>query len=137
MSDCPWESRIATAAAEGSLPDDLALHLAGCPVCRQAHAIAGELRQIANGFAGEPAPSAASMWWRLNLRSRRENARQAGKPLVWMRRIFYAAVAVVAPMELRSLPDLAGRTTVLGLVALSALVLPVSIALLTWSRSKV
>jgi hypothetical protein len=137
MSDCPWESRIALAVADGSLPEDLVLHLVGCPACREIHTIAGKMRQIANGLAEEPAPSAASMWWSLNLRSRRERARQAEKPLVWMRRIFYVAMAITALLELRSIPDLSGRTAVIGLVALSAVVLPVSIALLTWSRSKV
>jgi anti-sigma factor RsiW len=137
MSECPWESRIAIAVADGLLPEDLVLHLAGCPVCREAHSLARKMRQFANGLAEEPAPSAASMWWRLNLRLRRERAREAEKPLVWMRRIFYVAIALTALLELRSIADLSGRTAVIGLVALSAVVLPVSIALLTWSRSKV
>ena len=137
MSYCPWESRIAIAVAADSLPEDLVLHLVGCPGCREAHMIAGKMRRIANGLAEEPGPSAASMWWRLNLRLRRERAREAEKPLVWMRRIFYVVIALTAPLELRSIPDLSGRTAVIGLVALSAVVLPVSIALLTWSRSKV
>lgn len=137
MSECPWESKIAIAVADGSLPEDLVLHLVGCPVCREAHTIAWKMRQIASGLAEEPGPSAASMWWRLNLRLRRERARQAEKPLVWMRRIFYVVIGLTAPLELRLMPDLSGRTAVVGLVALSAVVLPVSIALLTWSRSKV
>lgn len=137
MSDCPWESRIAIAVADGSPPEDLVLHLAVCPSCREAHSVAGKMRQFAKGLAEEPVPSAASMWWRLNLRLRRERARQAERPLVWMRRIFYVAIALTAPLELRSIPDLSGRTAVIGLVALSTVVLPVSIALLTWSRSKV
>jgi hypothetical protein len=137
MSDCPWESRIAIGVSDGSLPEDLVFHLVGCPVCREAHSIAGKMRRFANGMAEESGPSAASMWWRLNLRLRRERARQAEKPLVWMRRIFYVVIALTAPLELRSIPDLSGRTAVIGLVALSAVVLPVSIALLTWSRSKV
>jgi len=77
------------------------------------------------------------MWWRLNLRLRRERARQAEKPLLWMRRIFYVVIALIAPLEFRSITNLSGRTAVIGLVALSAVVLPVAIALLTWSRSKV
>lgn len=137
MSDCPWESRIRIAVAEGSLPEDLVLHLAGCPVCSEAHSVAGKMRQFANGLAEEPGPSAASMWWRLNLRLRRERARQAEKPLLWMRRIFYVVIALIAPLEFRSITNLSGRTAVIGLVALSAVVLPVAIALLTWSRSKV
>jgi hypothetical protein len=136
MSECPWESRIAIAVRDGSLPEDLVLHLVGCPVCREVHTVAGKMREIANRLAEEPAPSAASMWWRLNLRLRRERARQAEKPLVWMRRIFYVALALTALLELGSIPDLSGRTAVIAIVALSAVVVPVSIALLTWSHSK-
>src|SRR6267154_1499590 len=94
MSYCPWESRIAIAVAADSLPEDLVLHLVGCPGCREAHMIAGKMRRIANGLAEEPGPSAASMWWRLNLRLRRERAREAEIPLVWMRRIFYVVIAL-------------------------------------------
>ena len=137
MSDCPWESRVAIAVADGSLPEDLVLHLAVCPACREAHSVAGKMRRFAKGLAEEPVPSAASVWWRLNLRLRRERARQAQRPLVWMRTVFYLALALAALLELRSIPDLSGRTAVIGLVALGAVLLPVSIALFTWSRSKV
>jgi hypothetical protein len=137
MSDCPQESKIAAAVANDSLPQDLVLHLAGCPVCTEAHAIAGSIRQFANGLAEEPGPSAPAIWWRVNLRMRRERAHQAQKPLVWMDRIFYAAVALLAGLELTLIPGLSGRTAVIGLAALIAVVLPVAIALLSWSRSKV
>jgi hypothetical protein len=115
MSDCPQEPTIAASVANDSLPESLVLHLAGCPVCREAHSVALRMRQFASGLAEEPGPSAASMWWRLDLRMRRERARRAQQPLVWMGRIFTAAI---------------------GLAALSAVVLPVAIVLLTWSCSK-
>jgi hypothetical protein len=137
MSDCPSESRIAIAVADGSLPEDLVLHLVSCPVCRDAYSVAERMRQFANELGEETGPSAATMWWRLNFRLRREKAHQAEKPLAWMRRIFYVAMTLIALLELRSIPDLAGRTAVIGLVALSAVVSLVSIALLAWSRSKV
>lgn len=136
MSDCPQESGIAAAVANGSLPEDLVLHLAGCPVCSEAHSVARKMRQFASGFAEELGPSAASMWWRLNLRMRRERARRAQQPLVWMARIFYAAIAVTPALVLAWIPGLSGRTAVIGLAALSAVVLPVAIALVSWSRSK-
>jgi hypothetical protein len=133
MSDCPQESRIATAVANGPLPEDLVLHLAGCQLCTEAHSIAGKMRQIANELSEDPPPSVTAMWWRLNLRMRQERVRQAEKPLVWMARIFYAAVALAAGSELTSIPDLSGRTAVIGVAALGAIALPVAMALATWS----
>jgi hypothetical protein len=53
-----------------------------------------------------------------------------------MGRIFYAAIAVTAALVLASIPGLSGRTAVIGLAALSAVVLPVAIVLVSWSRSK-
>ncbi|HEX4275930.1 MAG TPA: hypothetical protein VHZ74_11270 [Bryobacteraceae bacterium] len=136
MSDCPYEPGIAAAVANGSLSEDLVLHLAECPVCSEEHSVARKMRQFASGLAEEPGPPAASMWWRLNLRMRRERARRAQQPLVWMGRIFYAAIAVTAALVLASIPGLSGRTAVIGLAALSAVVLPVAIVLVSWSRSK-
>jgi hypothetical protein len=133
MSDCPQESRITTAVANGALPEDLVLHLSGCQVCSEAYSIAGKMRQFANGLSEDPRPSAASIWWRLNLRMRQERARQAEKPLVWMGRIFHAAIALTVGLELMSIPGLSGRTAVIGIAALIAIVLPVAIALLSWS----
>ena len=100
MSDCPQESGIAAAVANGSLPEDLVLHLAACPVCSEAHSVARKMLQFASGLAEEPGPSAASMWWRLNLRMRRERANHAEKPLVWMSRILYASIPLTVGLEL-------------------------------------
>ena len=133
MSDCPQESRIATAVANGSLPEDLLLHVPGCPVCREAHSVAGKMRRFANGLSEDPRLSAASMWWRLNLRMRRERAHHAEKPLAWMGRIFYATIGLAVALELISIPSLWGRTAVIGVAALGAVVLPVAIALAGWS----
>ena len=132
MSDCPQESRIATAVANGSLPQDLLLHVAGCPVCREAHSIAGKMRHFANGLSEDPRPSATSMWWRLNLRMRRERANHAEKPLVWMSRILYASIPLTVGLELTFIPGLSGRVAVIGVAALGAVVLPVAIALAGW-----
>ncbi len=136
MSDCPQEPGIAIAVANGSLTEDLVHHLAGCPVCSEAHSIARKMRQFANELAEEAGPPAASMWWRLQLRMRRERARRAEKPLVWMGRISYAAITLTVLLALILIPGLSTGTGVIGLATLSAVVLPVGIVLLGWSRSR-
>lgn len=137
MSDCSQESIIAAALAKGELPEELRLHLEGCAVCGEVHSIARTVQRLADGLAEEPRPSAASMWWRLNLRMRREKARRAEMPLIWMGRIFYAAVAIMAALLVASMPGALGPVAAIGLLAVGAVVLPVAFALWGWSRSKI
>jgi Na+/proline symporter len=84
-----------------------------------------------------PAPSAASMWWRLNIRMRLEKARRAQQPLIWMGRVSYAAIAITIGLLVMQIPGLSQPAAVAGLMALGAVALPVTIALWGWSRSKV
>jgi hypothetical protein len=135
MPNCPQERRAAAPA--GALPQDFALHLEECATCAEVYAVAANMRRMANELATESGPSAASMWWRLSLRARQERARRAEKPLIWMSRILYAAIAVTAGLELTAIPGLSGRTAAIGFAALGAVALPVAIALLSWSRSKI
>ena len=136
MSDCPHEPIVADALAKGELPEGLRVHLAGCAVCAEVHSVAGHMLQLADGLAEEPQPSAASMWWRLNLRMRREKARRAEMPLIWMGRVCYVAIALVAALVAASLPVPARPVAAIGLAALGAVVLPVAVTLWGWSRSK-
>jgi hypothetical protein len=141
MSDCSQESIVAAALAKGELPEELRLHLAGCAVCGEVHSIARRMLLLADGLAeeltGEPRPSAASMWWRLNLRIRRDRARRAEMPLIWMTRIFYAAIAILAALLVASMPGALRPAAAIGLLALGAVVLPVAITLWGWSRWKI
>jgi Na+/proline symporter len=98
--------------------------------------VAIALRQLANHLAEEPTPSAASMWWRLTLRMRREKARRAEQPLIWMTRISCAVAALTAALLAASIPTPSRRAAEIGLLSLIALVLPVALTLWGWSRSK-
>jgi hypothetical protein len=137
MPECQQESVIAAALATGELTEHFRLHMAGCAVCGEIHSIARKMLQLADGWSEEPHASAASMWWRLNLRMRRERARRAQLPLVWMFRIFYAAVALTAALLVASVPGLSRPVVAIGLFSLSAVVLPVAITLWVWSRSTI
>ena len=136
MSACPKESTIAAALRNGELPDELRLHIEGCAACAEAHLAALNLRQMAEGLAEGPCPSAASMWWRLNIRMRREKARRAQAPLIWMARILYAAIAVLVVILSTIIPVSSQPACKIALVAFGAVALPVAIALWGWSRSK-
>lgn len=137
MSKCEQESIIVAALASGELPEQLRLHLAGCAVCREVHSVAGKMLQFANELGEELRPSAGSMWWRLNLRMRQEQARRAQAPLIWMTRILYFVAAVTSGLLVASVPGVSRPAAAIGLVALSVLVLPVAIMLWGWSRWKI
>lgn len=95
------------------------------------------MQQLANRLGEESAPSAASMWWRITLRMRRDKARRAEKPLIWMTRISCAVAALTAALLAATIPIPSRRAAEIGILALSAVVLPVALTLWGWSRSKI
>jgi hypothetical protein len=99
--------------------------------------VAAAMHQLANHLAEEPAPSAASMWWRVTLRMRRERAQRAEKPLIWMTRISCAVAALTAAFLAASIPFPSRHAAEIGLLSLSAVILPAALTLWGWSRSKI
>ena len=77
------------------------------------------------------------MWWRLTLRMRRERARRAVQPLIWMTRVSCAVAALTAALLAASIPIPSQPAAEIGIIALSAVVFPVAIILWGWSRSKI
>src|SRR5882724_865453 len=77
MSTCKQESTIASALAKSGMHEELRRHLEGCAVCREVHSIARNMQHLADELAEEPRPSAASIWWRVDKRMRRDHARRA------------------------------------------------------------
>jgi hypothetical protein len=98
--------------------------------------VAVAMQQLANRLAEEPPPSSAAMWWRLTLRMRRERVRRAEKPLIWMTRVSCVVAALTAALLAASIPFPVRPTARIGILALSAVVLPVALTLWGWSRSK-
>ena len=138
MSDCPREPEVAAALANGAVAEELRRHLAGCAACGEAHSVALDMRYLADRLSAEPALSAASMWWRLSLRMRREKARRAEMPLVWMGRIFYSVILLMAALLVALFPHFSRNpAAMVGVGVLIALSLTVGIALWGWSRSKI
>lgn len=137
MPGCEREPEVVRALARGELPQDLLQHTEACPVCSEVRSITQELQYLLQDSAEEPLQSAASVWWRLNLRMRREKVNRAKLPLVWMGRISAATVLLVTFFALWKI---AVRTTfsdvlMVGLLALAAVALPTMIVLWRWSQS--
>jgi hypothetical protein len=136
MSTCEKEATIAAAVAKDELSDDLRLHIRSCAVCTEVVSTARYMQTFAQHLAQEPCPPAASMWWRLSLRTRRERALRAQVPLIWMARILYVSLALLAAFLIAMIPDASRPVYGIGFLALGAVALPVAITLWGWSRSK-
>lgn len=81
---CPEESRLIDAARSGgALPLDLAAHVAECPSCSEA-LIAVSFLVDAPAQETSTVPPAGLIYWKAELRTRRERTEHALRPLRWM-----------------------------------------------------
>jgi hypothetical protein len=80
-SNCQRESQVVAAVRAGKWSADLRVHLAHCETCAEA-ALVAESLQAEQQTAELPAlPSASQVWWKVQIRARREDAEQALKPV--------------------------------------------------------
>lgn len=136
LPQCEREAEVVRALAGGELSVDLLQHAEACGVCSEVRAITRQLHAMESSLE-EPMESAAGLWWRLNLRMRREKMERAGLPLIWMGRICAATVVLVACFALWQVSVDTGASSllILGLLALAAVALPTMIVLWRWSQS--
>jgi len=77
----------------GQLPDDLAAHAAGCAVCAEALLVAsfltGEQEQV-------EVPAPGLVYWRAELKARREQAERAMRPMRAMEIVAMVMLCAVA-----------------------------------------
>jgi hypothetical protein len=137
MPECEREPEVVRALARGGLPEDLLQHTEACLACREVRSITQELQHLLQDSLEEPLESAASLWWRLNLRMRRDKVNRAKLPLVWMGRICAATVllAVFFALWQVSIDTTFSDVLIVGLLALAAVALPTMIVLWRWSQS--
>lgn len=84
--DCCREQDVLDALASARWPmrcdDGLRTHVAACPVCSDVVAVAGPLLALQDeAWSSVRVPSPGTVWWRAQLRARREAARQAARPI--------------------------------------------------------
>jgi hypothetical protein len=137
MPGCEREPEVVRALASGGLPEDLLQHTEACPVCSEVRSINLELQHLVRDTGEEPLESAASLWWRLNLRMRRDKVNRAKLPLVWMGRICAATVLLAMFFALWqvTIRSTFSYVLIIGLLALAAVALPAMIVLWRWSQS--
>jgi hypothetical protein len=104
---CEKEEEVIRARAEGLLADDgepapesgaaLREHVAVCPVCQEALSLAKLFERDQHAlWALAPLPEADLVWWKAQLRARREAVRRAEAPVVFAEKAAWVAGALSA-----------------------------------------
>lgn len=84
---CPREGEILAVVWS----DDLRAHALACPLCAETALVAGFLREAA--ATPVTVPEAGLVWWKAQLRRRREAAERALRPIAIAERVCVAAAA--------------------------------------------
>lgn len=99
--ECPREQDVLDAAATGRWPEradaDLKTHVASCAICADVAEIAPLfVADRDDAWQQADVPSASAVWWRTQLRVRRDAAEQASRPVVLVQRaaLAYAGVTL-------------------------------------------
>ncbi|HEY0872094.1 MAG TPA: hypothetical protein VGD94_01385 [Vicinamibacterales bacterium] len=94
---CPHEHELLDAlqtSRPADLPEPLHEHVAGCARCSETLSVVGALLAEREALMREAAvPSSAIVWWRAQMRSRREAAAAAARPISYAQGILVACAA--------------------------------------------
>jgi predicted anti-sigma-YlaC factor YlaD len=95
---CPRESDLWDAIAAGRWPDaadaTLRAHVVDCSACRDLALVASSLQRDASEVARDATPpSSAIVWWRAQMRARREAADAADRPITVIQGLAIACAA--------------------------------------------
>lgn len=97
--ECPREGDVLMMVSTGRWPDrapaDLREHAEGCDVCRDLAVAAAGMDELAS-MAPPVLPSSGTVWWRAQLRARREAARDVVRPITAAQALAFAAAVGVA-----------------------------------------
>jgi hypothetical protein len=119
--ECTREQDVVDALAAGRWPErcdpDLRSHVDGCAVCADLLEVVAPLLDARDVvYADVRVPSSGTVWWRAQVRARREAARQATRPITVAQTIaasigvagLVASIVVAAPWLGYSFAPLAG-----------------------------
>jgi hypothetical protein len=84
--ECEFEAEVLAAVLQARWPESagegLRAHVVECPICSDVAAIAGAIDESRQELRESAVlPDAGTVWWRAQLRARREAAVEAGRPI--------------------------------------------------------
>ncbi len=96
-TECEFEAEALAAVLESRWPEQadapLRGHVAGCPICSDLVAVAGAMTEVRDEMrARAVVPDSGLVWWRAQLRARREAAQAAGRPITAVQLIAFACL---------------------------------------------
>ena len=100
MKECVREHEIVETVTSGRWPEacdpDLRSHAMTCPVCKDVVLVAVALHEERDSAVAKAGvPSAGLVWWRAELRARREAVRAVERPMKWVHSLAAASAAGV------------------------------------------
>jgi hypothetical protein len=101
FADCPREQDVIDALTTDQWPDrcdgELQAHVTTCDGCRDLVAVLAPLgAHWTDSRADAQVPASGMVWWRAQMRARREAARTAARPITVVQSIAGLAVAALA-----------------------------------------
>jgi hypothetical protein len=99
--DCQREQEVVDAIASGRWPKrvaaELTTHVAGCAVCQDVALIAAVIdADYEQAWRHVRVPSSAHVWWRAQMRARRDATRAAARPITLVQGLAAASTAGLA-----------------------------------------
>lgn len=127
---CHREDQLLDALGRGFLEVEIREHLIECASCSELRLVAGELLDDkAETMAVANVPSAGTMWWRMQLRQRREAESRASRSLLVGQAITFA-VALALLIAVFGPDLLVGIQEIVTTIRFST---PLLIAVATWA----
>jgi hypothetical protein len=119
--ECQHETEILDAVASGRWPNrvdaELREHVSGCVICSDVATISNLFREdYASALEQARVPSAGLVWWKSELRARREAVRVASRPIAWVSAIACVCAAVAFMLVLRAFSIPLDMTTISAFV---------------------
>lgn len=110
LRECSLEADVLAAVVECRWPHavepSLREHAAACPLCSEVLTVASALAPDRHQLKAAPSlPAAGTLWWRAQIRARREAAATAARPLLVAQAVaFVVALAILAMVGKAFLP---------------------------------
>ena len=129
LAMCEHEDAVVRAARTGFWSEDLRAHCGQCPACGEMMLVAAALLE-SDSRTDLPLPDAGLVWWKAELKLKRERASRALRPVVYAERATAAAIVAVLAMGAAWLPPVSQPVAIAAIAGVVILTVAAGSALL-------